>query len=373
MRKGKVFSTTLSAALALGSVVYTSIGNSQESTAANQPIPTTKPVLSVTMVSPSAHSIPTTLTANGSIAAWQEAIIGAEVNGLHLVDVKVQVGDKVKKGQVLAVFADDDILIALAERRAELAEAEANLSEARLNANRARKVTAVGALSAQQIDQYLIGERTALAKMQFAKAHLDAELLRQRKTKVIASDDGIISARNATLGAVAIAGQELFRLIRQNRLEWRGEVTADEMVKLKPGLPVNVEVPNVGKVAGKIRILSPSLDAQTRNGLVYVDIPEAVANKLQVGMFAKGEFNLGNRSGVIVPQQAVSLREGFSYVFRIVGQAGDQAKVSQVKVQLGRRNNDDVEIISGVNTDDRLVADGISFLADGDAVKVVQP
>lgn len=333
---------------------------------------TANPALSVSTIRPQIRDLPVKLSANGSIAAWQEAVIGAEIGDLRLSAVNVQVGETVRRGQVLAVFADDSVQADVAQARAVLAEAEANQAEARVNAERATRL-ASKALSAQQVDQYLTASKAADAKVKLALAQLDAQLLRLKYTKVVASDDGIISSRGATLGAVATKGQELFRLIRQNRLEWRGEVTAEEMARLKPGGLVVVEVPNVGAVEGVVRFLAPTLDSQSRNGLVYVDLPDAAAKGLRAGMFARGEFLLGAGSALTVPQEALSLRDGFSYVFRLSSQTGELAKVQQLKVQLGRRADDAVEILSGLNPDDRLVASGASFLADGDSVRVVAP
>lgn len=333
---------------------------------------TANPALSVTVLHPQIRDIPVKLSANGSIAAWQEAVIGAEIGDLRLSAVNVQVGETVRKGQVLAVFADESVQADIAQARAVLAEAEANQAEAKINAERATRL-ASKALSAQQVDQYLTAAKAADAKVKLALAQLDVQLLRLKYTKVLASDDGVISSRGATLGAVATKGQELFRLIRQNRLEWRGEVTAEEMARLKPGDAAVVDVPNVGSVDGVVRFLAPTLDSQSRNGLVYVDLPNAAAKGLRAGMFARGEFLLGAGSALTVPQQALSLRDGFSYVFRLSGQSGELAKVQQLKVQLGRRAGDAVEILSGLSPDDRLVASGASFLADGDTVRVVAP
>lgn len=335
--------------------------------------PVANPALSVSTVRPEIRDLPIVLTANGSIAAWQEAVIGAEIGDLRLNAINVQVGETVKKGQVLATFADDSVQADIAQSRAVVAEAEANLAEARLNAERARNAAASGALSAQQVDQYLTGAKTAEAKLQSAKALLDAQLLRLKYTRVLASDDGVISARTATLGAVAGKGQELFRLIRQNRLEWRGELTAAEMARLRPGLAATVEVPGVGQTDGSVRMLAPTLDVQSRNGLVYVDLPNAAQRGLRAGMFAHGEFHLGNSPGLTIPQEALTLREGFSYVFRLVDRNAERARVEQIKVQLGRRSGDRLEVLSGLGATDSLVAGGGAFLADGDVVRVVAP
>lgn len=331
----------------------------------------TNPALSVNTVQASELKIPVSLHASGSIAAWQEAVIGADVEGLRLREVSVQVGETVRKGQVLAVFNDDSVLADVAQSKAALAEAEANLAEARLNAGRAKKVAGSGVLSEQQTGQYLTTEKTAAAKVQSAKAQLDSQLLRLKHTRVLASDDGVISARNATLGAVAMSGQELFRLLRQHRLEWRAELNAEEMVKVKPGVSVAVNIPHVAKVTGNVRHIAPTLDPQSRNGLVYVDLPDAAKQGLRVGMFAEGEFYLGDSPALVVPQEALSLREGFSYVFRLNPPITDRATVSQIKVQLGRHSGNDYEILSGVSAQDHLVASGAAFLADGDTVRVL--
>lgn len=368
MTKGKIGALFIALLLLIG--IGVAIGRVSQP-APSAETPAANPALSVSAIRPQTRDILLSLTANGSIAAWQEAVIGAEIGDLRLSAINVQIGETVKKGQVLASFSDESVLADVAQARGVVAEAEANLAEARLNAERARKVSVSGALSAQQVDQYLTGAKTAEAKLQSAKAQLDAQLLRLKYTKVLASDDGVISARSATLGAVAAKGQELFRLIRQHRLEWRGELTAAEMTQLKPGNRVRVEVPNVGSIEGSVRFLAPTLDVQNRNGLVYVDLPNAVQSGLRAGMFAHGEFDLGSSKALTVPQDALSLRDGFSYVFLLTEQTEDRARVKQVKVQLGRRNGDQLEILSGVAAEDRLVAGGASFLADGDSVRVV--
>jgi RND family efflux transporter MFP subunit len=183
---------------------------------------------------------------------------------------------------------------------------------------------------------------------------------------VLAPDDGVITARMATVGQVAQPGQELFKLIRQNRLEWRAEVTSSEAVKIKAGQVATINAANGSKVTGKVRIVAPTVDASTRNALVYVDLP-ASANPLKAGMFANGSFELGSNNALTVPQQALVLRDGFSYLFAI---APDN-KVAQLKVTPGRRVGDRVEILEGIKPEQRVVAAGAAFLADGDTVKVV--
>ena len=327
---------------------------------------TAKPALTVTVTQLQPASLPVLLAANGSIAAWQEAIVGTEANGLRLADVRVNVGDVVKRGQVLATFAPDTVNADLAQTRAAVAEAEANAAEAAANAQRARDLQPTGALSAQQTNQYLTAERTAQARLEAQRAAAKVQQLRLQQTQVLAPDHGVISARSATVGAVLPAGQELFRLIRGGRLEWRAEVPSSEIAPLKPGMAVRVQPASGEPVTGTLRIVAPTIDAQTRNGLVYVDLP-AGSGAAKAGMFARGEFEIGAQQGMTLPQSAVLLREGFSYVLRV----GADNKVTLVKVKVGQRLGDRIQILGGVQPTDRVVATGGGFLGDGDTVRVV--
>ena len=325
-----------------------------------------KPALTVTVIQPQRNEIAGAVSAGGNIAAWQEAIVGAESNGARLAEVRVNVGDVVKRGQVLASFVADMANAELAQSKAGVAEAEATLAEAVANAQRARELQASGALSAQQINQYLTAERTAQARLQALRASAQVQQLRLSQTRVLAPDDGVISARSATLGAVVPAGQELFRLIRQGRLEWRAEVAASELGQIKPGMVVKLTPAGGVVLTGKVRMLAPTVDAATRNGLVYVDLPQPGAAR--AGMFARGDFVLGSASALTLPQSAVLLRDGFSYVFKL----GADNKVAQAKVLVGRRVGERIEITGGLDPTTRVVASGAGFLADGDTVRVVQ-
>lgn len=327
-----------------------------------------RPALTVRAITPQFVEWPRTLPANGNIAAWQEAVISAEISDLRLTDVQVNVGDRVQKGQVLARISNDTVETELLESKAAVAEAEAMLAEAKANGDRARQFQATGFLSAQQINQYLTAEKTALARLNAARARLQAVQLRLRQTAVRAPDSGVISARTATVGSMAQPGQELFRLIRGGRLEWRAEVSAADLGKLKPGVPATLIAPDGTRVQGRVRMVAPTVDPLTLNGLVYVDLPIAeTGNTLRAGTFARGEFELGRTRTMSLPQSAVLLRDGFSYVFRL----NEQNRVTQTKVTVGQRVGDQIGIVGGIAADARVVASGAGFLADGDLVRVV--
>jgi HlyD family secretion protein len=230
-----------------------------------KPAVAAKPALTVTVTTPQPAILPIRISANGNIMAWQEANIGTEANGLRLSDVTANVGDVVRRGQVLATFAADTVSAELAQSRATVAEAEATFADAAVNAQRARDLQATGALSAQQINQFITAEHTAQARLEVAKAAAKTQQLRLAQTQVLAPDDGVISSRSATVGAVLPAGQELFRMIRRGRLEWRAEVAAADLTKLKLGQKANISPTGGEPVQGAVRMVAPSVDMLTRN------------------------------------------------------------------------------------------------------------
>lgn len=360
-------------ALVLGVVAALSVmmmAASSDSTAADdKKAGPARPALTVTTTRPEPARLPIKLAANGNVAAWQEAIIGSESGGLRLTEVRVNVGDVVKKGQVLAVFSADTVNADVAQARAALMEAEANAAAAIADANRAQSLKSSGALSAQQINQYMTAATTARARIASAKAALSSQQLRLKYTQVTAPDSGVISARTATVGSVVGVGTELFRMIRQGRLEWRAEVTAAELVRLRPGTTALVKAANGSELTGKVRMIAPTIDPQTRSALVYVDLPGGVSASapFKAGMFASGQFELGTSEAMTVPQQSVVVRDGFSYVFRL----NQDSRVSQLKVQSGRRLADRIEVLAGLTPESLVVVSGAGFLNDGDLVRNV--
>jgi HlyD family secretion protein len=331
-----------------------------------------RPSLTVTVTRPEATQIAAIITANGSVAAWQEALIGAQVGGLRMAEVLVNVGDIVQKDQVLALFATDTVLADLAVQKAQQAEAAAALADAKANAARARSLKNSGALSAQQINQYLTAEQTAQARVEATTAHVKVQELRLKYAEVRAPDEGVISMRQATVGSVVPPGTELFRMVRQRRLEWRAEVTSEELSQIKVGMPVNVFPASLPKgapaVVGTVRVIGPTVDPQARTAVVFVDLPKNPNDEppVRAGMFASGQFQLGATQGLTLPQESVVMRDGFSYVFKV----GENQRVVQTKVNVGRRVGARIEVLVGVSAADKIVESGAGFLTNDDLVAV---
>ncbi|WP_084494699.1 efflux RND transporter periplasmic adaptor subunit [Alkanindiges illinoisensis] len=325
----------------------------------------TQTALTVTATQPENRNWEKTLEANGNIVAWQEVVIGSELSGLRITQVNVNVGDVVRRGQLLAQINPDTIQAELAQSRATVAEAQAVLNDAVADARRIQALKDTGAISAQEAAQYLTTQQTAQARLDLARAQIESSQLRLAQARIVAPDDGVISARTATVGSLAQAGQELFRMIRDNRLEWRAEVTTSELYRLKPGMKVSVVSadPDQPPIMGTVRMIAPAINTDTRYGLVYVDLPRTSA--LRMGMFVKGTFQLGAQNALTLPQSSLLLRDGFAYIFTL----DSKNRVQQQKIETGRRVGDRVEVM-GVPNNVRVVASGTAFLTDGDTVKV---
>ena len=146
-------------------------------------------------------------------------------------------------------------------------------------------------------------------------------------------------------------------------------MTATELLNLKPGTLAQVKAANGSVLTGKVRMIAPTVDPQTRSALVYVDLPASTGTNapFKAGMYASGQFELGTSGALTVPQQAIAVRDGFSYVFRL----NPDQRVSQIKVQPGRRLTDRIEILGGITADTTIVVSGAGFLNDGDLVRNV--
>jgi RND family efflux transporter MFP subunit len=324
-----------------------------------------RPALTVALTTPQQANWPRTLAANGNVMAWQEAVIGAELSGLRVTDVLVNVGDAVRRGQPLARLAAESVLADLAQAQASVAEAEAALAEAKANAERSKQLQAQGFISPQATIQVITAEQTTGARLAAARARVRAEEVRLAQSRIVAPDDGVISARTATVGSLTAPNQEMFRLIRGGRLEWRAEVTSTELQKIAPGTRAALTTASGTRIEGTVRAVAPAVDPATRNGIVYVDLPPG--SPARAGTFARGEFELGRGEALTLPQGAVVLRDGFAYVFLV----NADNKVVQNKVEVGRRLGDRIEIVAGLPPSARIVETGAGFLADGDTVRVV--
>ena len=190
---------------------------------------------------------------------------------------------------------------------------------------------------------------------------------RTTQGRIVAPDSGVISAANANVGSMLQPGAELFRIIRKSRLEWRADLTADELMLLRKGMTAEVTVGD-RVLKGSIRAISPSVNAQTRYGYALVTLPNSKG--VIAGAYARGIIDIsgGKRTLATLPQSAVMQRGSKTYVLQV----GPDNKVSEHTVTIGQRVGDRVEIKQGLKANEPVVESGGAFLTEGDTVQVVK-
>jgi RND family efflux transporter MFP subunit len=326
------------------------------------------PALTVTAAEAGSEMWPDEVRAAGAIEPWQEAVVSAQVGGQRIVEILAEVGDTVRARQVLARFDAATLRAEEAELVASVEQARASLREAEANRDRALALKERNLVSEQDTIRQVTQADVSKSALVAAEARLATKRLQLGYTEIVAPDAGIVSDRRATLGAVAQPGEELFRLIRQGRLEWRGELTAQQLARVAPGNDVRLTLPGGEYVTARVRQVAPSLREETRLALVYADLP--VGSGARAGMYAEGVVLLKESAALVVPSSSVVIRDGRHYVFALSAEDGN-ARVAAKQVGVGRRVGDAVEIRQGLERGTRVVKDGAGFLNDGDLVRVV--
>lgn len=329
---------------------------------------TTASALTVELTTPQSSEWPQELRASGAVAPWEEIVVSPETGGLRVDGLLVSVGDRVVRGQLLARLADATVRAELAKQQALVAQAQASLQQAAGNLKRAQGVDVAGALAPQKLDEYQANEATARASLASAQADLQSANLKLSQTQITAPDAGVVSSRSGVVGNVASVGTELMRLIRQGRIEWRAELDARQLTQVRVGQTAQVQLPGGQLVAGKVRLVSPTLSTTTGRGIAYVSLDAASARSdVRAGVFAEGTIALQQQTALTLPESALVMRDGRSYVYTV----GADNKVSSQPVTSGRRQGARVEVVSGLDAATRVVAKGGAFLSDGMQVTVV--
>jgi RND family efflux transporter MFP subunit len=321
-------------------------------------------VLTVETAPAVTREVATTIDTAGVLAPWQEVSIGPEVSGYRISDIFVDVGTTVSKGQVLAKIDETLLRADVDQRAAALNEAQANLNEAQANADRTAVLLKRGIISEQEAIQKKTAAATAAARLASAQSLLTTSEQKLKYATIVAPDYGVISARTVSVGQLAATGAEFFKMIRQNRIEWRAEIPEAQIGNVRPGMSAKVRRADGSMAVGRVRAVAPSLDSSTRRGMAYVDLK--LENGVRPGMFATGSIEVGQAPTRILPLSAVTVRDGFSYIFVL----GADNKVQQKRIQVGRFFADGVEVIDGLAPADTVVAQGAGFLHDGDLVRV---
>ena len=328
--------------------------------------PQATPAMAVAVAPAQVREIERAVVVSGPVAAWEEMQLGVELSGLRVTRLDVDVGERVKRGDVLLELDARSLESELAQARAAHAEAAAGAQLAQANLQRAESLAREQLISASAVDELRAARTQSQARQATARAVLDTAQLRRDFARLRAPDDGIISRRLVQPGQVVAAGTELLRLIRDGRLEWRAELADAELARVSVGDAVTLVAPD-GPVEGRVRAVSPGVSAETRTGTVYADLP--APGSLRVGAYVEGRIRTGAARALTVPVAAVVQRDGNSYVFTV--DADGTAR--RTRVRTGPALQGFVEILDGLQPGAQVIHQGAGFVADGDPVRVVAP
>ncbi|MBB1061688.1 efflux RND transporter periplasmic adaptor subunit [Marilutibacter spongiae] len=304
----------------------------------------------------------------GDVRAREESPLAFRVGG-NLVERRVDVGDRVERGQVLAILDGDDYAARARAARAQLAAAEAELSRARADQARVAKLGEDRLVSRSAIDAQNAAATAAQGQVTAARAELDVANNQAAYTRLQAPADGVIAARQAEAGQVVAAGQAIFTLAADGPREIAFAVPEGAIEQVKPGMPVEVSLWSApGKRwPGTIREVSPAADPASRTYAARVAV-DAATDAVELGQSARVYLDRSGGDALTVPLAALLEVDGAPTVY-VVDPAS--SKLERRTVGVGRYGASRVAITQGLEPDEWVVAAGGHLLQDGQVVAPV--
>lgn len=310
------------------------------------------------------EAITSSVSATGTVAAWQEATIGSEESGLRLTDVLVAEGDHVRAGDVVARLDASLLKAQLAEQKAAVTQAQATLDSAISSATRADKLLASNAVSAEAAEEKTTAVKTGQAQVEQAKAAADRLQAELDRTTIRAPFDGTVSSKPAVAGSIVQAGTELMKIIRDGRLEVGVLVPEKDLASISIGQAASVVDASGRSFAGSVSSIAETVNSTTRLATVYVSLGEGTG--LKSGMFARVSIATAASQQLSVAEAALVWHDGKPAVFVVDA----EGKANARPVATGARQGGRVAIESGLSEGDHVVIAGAGFLSDGNQVRV---
>ena len=317
----------------------------------------------VTVAAAALHNLPRTVTASGTISAWEEVPVGAETGGLTATAVYVDEGRYVRQGQPLVQLNDALLRAQLRQQQAAVQSAEANAARDQAALDRAQELKERGFLSQASLDTALANKRSSDANAAAARAALSETRTRLAQATIRAPVSGLVISRNVTRGQIVSAGSELFRIVRDGRLELDAQVPETDLALVRSGQSAAVSSDQVGETTGTVRIVTPEVDPETRLGVARISL--AGGGGFRPGMFARAQIDVGANPAVTVPTAAVLYRENRPGVYVLDNQS--RARFRPVVIQTRAA---EWTAVDGVQAGARVIVQGAGFLGEGDRVRV---
>jgi len=317
----------------------------------------------VTVAAAALRNLPRTVTASGTVSAWEEVPVGAETGGLTATAVYVDEGRYVRQGAPLVQLNDALLKAQLRQQQAAVQTAEANADRDQAALDRAQELKERGFLSQASLDTALANKRSSDANLLAARAALSETQTRLSQATIRAPVSGLVISRNVTRGQIVSPGTELFRIVRDGRLELDAQVPETDLGLVRSGQGAVVSSDQVGETTGTVRIVTPEVDPQTRLGVARISL--AGGGGFRPGMFARAQIDVGANPAVTVPTAAVLYRENRPGVYVLDNQ--NRARFRPVVIQT---RAEEWTAVDGVQAGARVIVQGAGFLGEGDRVRV---
>jgi HlyD family secretion protein len=303
------------------------------------------------------------LTASGSLIPREDTAIFPQLNGYRVAEVLVDEGTTVRAGQPLARM-DDTLLRAQLDQQVALAEQQKVAAErAEAEAARVKGLDSKGILAQEQIDSRRFAAMSARAQAAAQTAAVGDVRTREALMTVRAPYNGLVIERNVRPGDMSAGANPWFRIAKDSQIELAADVGEDALDKIRIGDPVEVTLADGAKVEGRVRLISPRVDANTKLGRVRISLP--VRPDIRAGGFASAAFLGASRSGLAVPETAVRYDANGAAVMVV----GPDDRVSRVQVSTGQRGGGYVELLTGPPAGSRVVERAGAMLVPGDVIR----
>ncbi|MFQ5742572.1 MAG: efflux RND transporter periplasmic adaptor subunit [Acidobacteriota bacterium] len=318
----------------------------------------------------------------GSLRAKERVEVAPTVSG-RLLRMQVDLGDRVRAGELIAVLEDEEVQQQVQQRqaglrvsRAQREQRVAELENVRIELERTGGLHESGLVSSQELEQVQTRFNVAKAQLNLATAQVaqaEASLKEQRvyleHTRVFSPMAGVVGRRYVARGAQVSANTPIVTLLNLESVVLVANVPGRELTKMQVGSPANVVVDAIAgrEFPGEVVRISPLLDPQTRTGVVEIHIPN-LDRLLKAEMFARAEISLASeRSALVIPRSALVYRGEQSGVFLV---NSDSARFQAIEV--GSSQEDRVEVEGGLESGQAVVTLGANLLKDGDQVQIEQ-
>ena len=319
----------------------------------------------VSVIAVQKTTVPDWLEAVGTVRAAQTSQISSQVMG-NILEVRAREGDRVQSGQMLAVLDDaqsrsavDQATAAVTAAENELSAADSDRALAAATLKRYQQLYEKKSVSPQEFDEIKARYQSADARRDMAQAgqaQANAYLVQARTSlgysRIRAPFAGVVTEKKADAGSLASPGIPIFTI--EDTRSYRLEVTVDEsdlrLVHVGQVSPVTIDALGNVPLSGNVVQIVPAADPASRSFLVKVELP--VDARLRSGLFGRARFSRGERSALLIPRTSLVERGQLQAVYVL-----DANQIAGLRyVTLGETAGDQIEVLSGLQDGERLVA-----------------